>query len=800
MGGIDKKQKPNVSVSTAARRRLYLFFLFCCAVFLFILIVIWQTRGQSGDIYTSLSNLIASGQSPTKVISANLQNSAVTYDEIDPAVWRTVSKELPLLTVNNYGTSTAILAGLYVRPGDQPATGDISGTFNSGLSVNPDAVALGTDTTGNYVSSVVGGLGLLESDAGEDATVTLDVKAGAGISADSNGVAVNIQSGGGLAFAGDSLSLLTTCSDSQLLKWDAAVSSWVCGTDNAGSGSLAVRESDGSPGTLSTPLLEFGPASNSSDEFIVADQGGGTTRIRTGTAVPLTNAAATITGTWAYNSQIAANGGISCADCITLGSETTGNYLAGVLSGSGLTVSGSGSEAASPTVSLDTTNANNWSGVQTFTNGFTLNGNTYSNLAGAGLSFNSGALSSVLGAGIDSSEIINSTIVAADILDGTLTLAKLGQNACATNQTIKWDGLAWACATDTDTDTNTTYSAGSGLSLAGTTFSIDSALAMFKTIDTSLGTDPVADNLTDTLTLDSGSGVNVTGSATTDAVDFSLNLATGGGLVTSGNALTLLNTCSNGQYLAWTSGSTSWGCTSAASAPNVFQTVVGDSGSAIADTGSDTITVAGGNGLTSTGSDVSDTLTFNVDLASGSGLAFSSGALTLQSCSDGQILKRVAGSWACATDGGSPPASSYKQQLAGTDNVIVGSSLTPLLTNGSGAAQSLGVTIASGNEVSLSTTIELSSSLATGPVVYTLIRDDNHDNDCVTGGGDGTQIGGQVTSFIASVAQSFTTSIVFADSAPVATTGYYQLCASTSIAIGTASVTDRALTLTEINL
>lgn len=733
MGGTDRKQRLVSSTSKATKRRLHLIFLFCCTVFIFIFIAIWQTRGQSGDVYTSLSNLIRNGQSsPTKVVSANLQDSAVTYDKIDPAVWQTVSKELPLLTVNNYGTSNPILQGLYVRPNDQPAARDISGTFNSGLSINPDAVALGTDTTGNYVSSVVGGLGLQQNGSGEDAVVTLEVKAGAGIILRSEGVTVNIQSGGGLAFAGDSLSLLTTCSDEQLLKWSAALSSWACGSDNAGNGALTIHESDGSPSVSSASLLEFGSASNSSDEFIVVDQGSGTARVRTGTAVPLTN------------------------------------------------------------------NANNWTDVQTFTNGLTLNGNTYTNIAGSGLSFSGGTLSSALGISIDSSEIVDNTIVAADIADGSLTLAKLGQNGCAANQTIKWSGSAWACAADTDT--NTTYSAGSGLSLAGTTFSVDSSLAMFKTIDTSLGTDPVADGLTDTLVLNSGNGVNVTGNATTDAVDFSLNLATGGGLTTSSNALTLLNTCSNGQYLAWVSGSTSWGCTSAASAPNVFQTIAGDSGNALADATSDTVTIAGGNGLISTGSDVSDTVTFNVDLASGSGLAFSSGALTLQSCTDGQILKRVTGSWACAADGGSPPASSYKQQIAGTDNVTVGSSLTPLLTNGSGTAQSLGITITSGNEVSLQATIELSSSLATGPATYALIRDDNHDNDCVTGGGDGTQIGGQTTGFVASVAQSFTTSIVFADSSPPATTSYYQLCASTTIGLGVATVTDRALTLLEISL
>ncbi|HSW65694.1 MAG TPA: hypothetical protein VLI54_00965 [Bacillota bacterium] len=878
---------------------------------------------QSGGIYASLNSLIAKGDAPQSsgASTAKTTSNVVTYDNIDSTVWQQAAAALTPLIIDSQ-TTNQYLEGLYVRPTDEPAAGDISGTFNQGLNINADAVALGTDTTGDYISSIVAGLGVTASGGGEGGAVTLTAKAGDGISVTGDGIAVTLQSDGGLTLGSGGLTLLDTCSDGQLLKWETSTNSWVCGSDNAGGGSLTVRESDGSPSASPVPLLEFGPASNSSDEFVITDQGGGTARVRTGTAVPLSNASATISGAWTYSSQILANGGLSCADCIALGGETTGNYLAGITAGGGINVSGSGSEGATPAVSLDTTSANNWTGVQTFANGFTLNGNTYTNLTGTGLNFSGGSLSAALGVSIDSSEIINGTIVAADIADATLTLAKLGQNGCATNEIIKWNGTSWACAVDVDTDTNTdaqtlsyvtgtqalsisggnsvsltslldntdaqaisrtgntlsitgntstadlspyldntdaqvlsktgntlsisgsaptvdlspyldntdvlaglscssqqiakwngtswacaadvdtdtntTYSAGTGLSLAGTTFSLDSALAMFKTISTSLGTSPVADSLGDTLTLSSGSGVNVTGDATIDAVSFGLNLATGGGLLTTGNALTLLNTCGDGQYLAWASGTTSWGCATISAAPNEFQTIAGDSGSALADAANDSITLVGGNGLSTTGSDASDTVTFNIDLASGSGLAFSGGSLTIQSCSDGQILRRVAGAWACASDVDAPVAS-YKQQLAGTDNITVGSSLTPVLTNGSGTPQSLGITITSGSEVLLTATIELSSSLATGPATYVLVRDDNHDNDCVIGGGDGTQVGGQTTSFVASVAQSFTTSVSFVDTSP-ATTSFYQLCASTTIGLGTATITDRSLILHEINL
>lgn len=507
-----------------------------------------------------------------------IKPNAVTYDKIDPNVWQTVSDSLASLmvsnphfvantTTNNATTTnvTNLLDGLYVRPSDEPETSDISGTFDLGLQIEPDAVELGADTTGDYIASIVAGLGIEQTGvAGEDVTTTLSVKTADGLEVNGDGLTVTLRDGSGLVVDSDGLSLLNTCGDQQLLKWNTGSNAWQCATDNTGS----------------SPPLVFG------------------------------------------------------------------------------------------------------------------------------------------------------------------------------------------------------------------------------TINTPLGTVPVADSTTDVLTLTNGDGITISGNAAADSVTFNLNLNASGGLVADSNGLSLLNTCGDGQYLAWSSGSSNWACASLPASANSFQIVAGDSGSATADSASDTVTFVGGNGLASVASNVADTMTVDIDLASGSGLAFSSGALTLQSCSDGQILKRVAGAWACASDNTATAAlaAAYKQQLTGADNVAITSTLTPLLTNGSGAAQSLGITITSGNEVSFVATVQVSSSVLTGPVNYVVIRDDNHDNDCVAGGGDGTQIGGQITSFVASVAQSFSSSLAFSDTAPPAGTNYYQLCASTSIGLGSTTITNRAIKLDETSL
>jgi hypothetical protein len=77
----------------------------------------------------------------------------------------------------------------------------------------------------------------------------------------------------------------------------------------------------------------------------------------------------------------------------------------------------------------------------------------------------------------------------------------LGGLACANGQVAKWNGATWACAADTDT----TYTAGAGLNLAGTTFSVadlgvttaklaNDAVTSAKVADASIATADLADN------------------------------------------------------------------------------------------------------------------------------------------------------------------------------------------------------------------------------------------------------------------------------------------------------------------
>lgn len=98
-------------------------------------------------------------------------------------------------TFNVNPTITVSLSGDVSGSASATLTSLANGTVSITTTVQPNSVALGTDTTGDFVANVVAGYGLSGSASGEASTPTLSVVANSGLASNTSGVFVVANNG-----------------------------------------------------------------------------------------------------------------------------------------------------------------------------------------------------------------------------------------------------------------------------------------------------------------------------------------------------------------------------------------------------------------------------------------------------------------------------------------------------------------------------------------------------------------------------------------------------------------------------
>jgi len=330
-----------------------------------------------------------------------------------------------------------------------------SGTLTATIQAN--SVALGTDTTGNYVADLTAGEGIDVSGGGsETATITISAED----ATDSNkGIA---------SFDATDFSVSSGAVTLQTERIQDLVGAMVSSNTESG---IAVTYED-SDGTL-----DF----NVSDPVITlsGDVAGSATMTNLGDV--------TITTTIQANS-------------IALGTDTTGNYVADLTAGEGIDVSGGGSENATITVSVEDATETN-KGIATFdgtdftvsSGDVTLNAERVQDIVGAMVSSNTESGIAVTyedGDGTLDFNVADPTLTFTGDVTGSGTMTNLGNTSIAL--TVAADSVALG----TDTTGNyvaTIADAGNSHITVANSGSENAAITLNIT-DDAIGTDQIANN------------------------------------------------------------------------------------------------------------------------------------------------------------------------------------------------------------------------------------------------------------------------------------------------------------------
>jgi len=290
----------------------------------------------TGDV-TGSANASLLANSTILSIAATLTNSGVSASTYGNA------RIIPVITVDSKGRITAASNVTHLPDAANIVlTGDVTGAANVILGPNtttisiattvaPDSVALGTDTTGNYVANVVAGTGLLASGGGSETSVVTvshaDTSSVGNVSSNNDGGVV-IQD---LTLGFDTFGHVTS----------ATVATANLDTRYLGISSKAA-DSDKLDGQDGTYYLDWTNTTNKPGPVVNVTLTGDVTGSASATLTDVTSNTITISTTIAANS-------------VALGTDTTGNYTDRVVAGTGISATGTADEGNVITVGLSDT-------------------------------------------------------------------------------------------------------------------------------------------------------------------------------------------------------------------------------------------------------------------------------------------------------------------------------------------------------------------------------------------------------------------------------------------------------------
>ena len=342
------------------------------------------------------------GSSPTVAIGQAVGTSAsVTFAHVSAPVTGNVTGNVTGSsgsTTGNAATATTLQNTRTISlSGDVSGSVSFDGSSNVDITatIQPNSIGLGTDTTGDFVSSLVAGTGVtLTNNAGESATPTIAIGQAVGTSSSVQFASVTAPLIGNVTGNADTATSLATSRTIELtgdvtgsVSFNGSANASIAATIQPNSVSLGtdttgnyVNDLTGgtgvtithTPGEGSSPTVAIGQsvATSASVTFasVTAPLIGNVTGDVTGSSGSTTGNAATATAlqsarsislTGDVSGSVSFNGtsdvSISATvqpNSVALGTDTTGNYVNDLTAGTGVTITHTPAEGSSPTVAI----------------------------------------------------------------------------------------------------------------------------------------------------------------------------------------------------------------------------------------------------------------------------------------------------------------------------------------------------------------------------------------------------------------------------------------------------------------
>ena len=318
----------------------------------------------------TLTNNSGEGATPTIEIGQSVGTT-------DSVIFNLVTANLIGNVTGNSSTASALQTARSITLG-----GDLSGSalfdgsadITISATINADSVALGTDTTGDYVESLVAGTGItLTNNSGEGATPTIEI--GQDVATTANVTFNDVIISGNLTVSGS-----TTTVDTATLSVEDPLIILASGngtTDVVDIGFYGLYDTSGSQ-DLYAGL--FRDATDGKFRLFTDSQTAPTTTVDTAaTGYTVASLVANIEGSLTGNADSAdilstartftlsgdVSGSVSFdgsadvtisttiqADSVALGTDTTGDYVESLVAGTGVTLANNSGEGATPTIEI----------------------------------------------------------------------------------------------------------------------------------------------------------------------------------------------------------------------------------------------------------------------------------------------------------------------------------------------------------------------------------------------------------------------------------------------------------------